>query len=1508
MPTYTKLVGYDSSTANNSAANYALYGQFTAEATGTGVAIKIYSASSGNVKCAVFDDNSGTPGTMLSQDNTGAAVTGSQWNYLTVPNVSITTSTVYWIGVISDTSGCIRNNWPTGTSKYKAATYGTFSFASDPAGLTSDGAQMAISVVAVLPEITDCEDEDLLETETGVLMDGTGLLGGTPALEIGNNAVYGSCTVKSTQTINSNDGSQVDFDVVLGSLSYGQNWLYHTTNVGTSAAYSINIYAVNVISSVDATIYHGDQATVSGGKFGATQSSSKLYLCDQADALGTNVEQTIVSWGDTSISFTVNKGSFSYGTLYLVVGRNNSTRGDSAERLSNGYSTTLAQKTRITYRQIVENGGGTVARLWHVSGYPWAVTDSQALIDALEDTNDGVVQAFRKRLFGSNEWTDGATTVTPAYSVPIFTGLINSFGEIKYELDESNGILKGGNWHVKIEDKLFGHTWDHAASGDSIWGLEGLHRTPRVKESSVHGWGYLGENFVRSTGGAAPQAVSIEEQSNSKIFSRIAALSEGEWLHLWCNQECFAVNAKTGTWPEYTATLCDPGGINDWGRGLYRSAKQDHFLSSIAGLDPIVADVPPAAVGRYCRLYSIPLNDGALMLTSDDEPLVVEEMRGVISPNISTEKSVTHVPIREDLSALQRTKNIEITRNLETSMAGFLFSRGLGGGGIDNGTIIENWQMPHLVICECVLTTELLTGDEYWDEYWEHWFDPWNRNPEKDEWIWIEHNIWLCPKQSTVFFSTAEEVMQALQDELIKLSNGDPTAHSWPDDGAPIGQPQFNFKYGIAKVLSPKGEVLRYRLYSCTEYEGNVFSTNGYITGPLAWVFALGTPCSENDNVYTRLRKGPEEYINLEITDNDRTLLVQQQNDVTFKAWGDKFNNWMYLDGSHKNYGALPTTSIVTSDIEDGSIESQAFGSMIPKYYYSWHWADYTPPTRGSIGIYTAPPTVTSYTVPTCPDDNVSRIFLPEGTNTNAFPVGDKILLGTTTGRFPQLTEEIDSVDDDLTFTNLVSLTTSSGGFDVETGNGIMMGTSLFYLDNGERWGKSYEEEKVVDPHYVNKGTEIEGFVLTDVFKSLLGETTISNIHVSKEIQYTDCNFFWDPDSRETPAINWDQLDRINPIVGQYYSLDLSSRDNILSILKNEMLMHRCCMTRYFDDSNLMWRYGFREVGPVNISLAYNSGYILSGDRAQNGTPTESHGSADLYNRIKFKVKTSGGGEDEYIFEQQNASIVGSDDVRTLEIKPSISRLPKYRSPSEGLISVGSSWSRMDLHKAFLPFLDAISYPSVVQSKKITLLQSMFPVGLPIIVDDETARTPYTHAPGLDNQPATVVGYSFNLAKNEGELEYRLGGSGETYTLGLAPACYMTSGNFSKNVGSWEGTPDDHFFSSSDQPKDAFFFDCYDFVDPTAPTARTTCGCGDYAVYAIEIGTYNWTPLPFTCEVDSTGYMTLTGTTTNINTAKNYAIIFQPYDSLENCQQVWAIHADDSNTIGTGGLPAIRWV
>lgn len=201
------------------------------------------------------------------------------------------------------------------------------------------------------PEITNCGDEDHYIGETGITITGTTFeTDGTDSRVRIDSSSAGTGT-SQTQTDTSWADTSINFTASLGSLDYGTNYLFVRNDTGNenSVGYEINLFQNLTTTSLnDTTIYNGQTSIeLNGSGFGSSQGSSKLYLCDSSDGSGTNVEQTVTTWASGKVTFTAVAGTLSLGTVYAIVGRNSSSLGDDAERLSPSQTATLGATPTI---------------------------------------------------------------------------------------------------------------------------------------------------------------------------------------------------------------------------------------------------------------------------------------------------------------------------------------------------------------------------------------------------------------------------------------------------------------------------------------------------------------------------------------------------------------------------------------------------------------------------------------------------------------------------------------------------------------------------------------------------------------------------------------------------------------------------------------------------------------------------------------------------------------------------------------------------------------------------------------------------------------------------------------------------------------------------------------------------------------------------------------------------------------------------------------------------------
>ena len=128
-PTQAKLVGADDASCDGSAGsgNFHLC-RFQAVSSGTVNTIRLKASGSGNAKVAIYADNSGSPGALLSAASGGTSVIAG-WNNIGIPSISVTNGAYYWLAFDSDTSlVCLKAS--SGLVYWKPAPYSTFTFPS----------------------------------------------------------------------------------------------------------------------------------------------------------------------------------------------------------------------------------------------------------------------------------------------------------------------------------------------------------------------------------------------------------------------------------------------------------------------------------------------------------------------------------------------------------------------------------------------------------------------------------------------------------------------------------------------------------------------------------------------------------------------------------------------------------------------------------------------------------------------------------------------------------------------------------------------------------------------------------------------------------------------------------------------------------------------------------------------------------------------------------------------------------------------------------------------------------------------------------------------------------------------------------------------------------------------------------------------------------------------------------------------------------------------------------
>lgn len=287
---------------------------------------------------------------------------------------------------------------------------------------------------AVIPAITDVDtDEEIAVGQTGVVITGTDFETDGANSRVRIDSASNGTGTSQTQTDTSWGDTSIQFTVSTGSLNYGTNYLFvrNQSLQENATGYAVNIFIQHSTSGLnESSVYDGQASiTVSGSNFGASQGTGKVYLCDSLDGSGTNVAQTVTNWATGSITFTINKGALSNGTVYVIVARNESTLGDTSERFSSNSQAITLIATPTPAVSSISDGDIQISET--------GVVISGA--DFLTPQGAGTVEFCASNSYVSpvaqtvTNWSDSSITINVvqgALSVgTVYTFITNSLGE-----------------------------------------------------------------------------------------------------------------------------------------------------------------------------------------------------------------------------------------------------------------------------------------------------------------------------------------------------------------------------------------------------------------------------------------------------------------------------------------------------------------------------------------------------------------------------------------------------------------------------------------------------------------------------------------------------------------------------------------------------------------------------------------------------------------------------------------------------------------------------------------------------------------------------------------------------------------------------------------------------------------------------------------------------------------------------------------------------------------------
>lgn len=243
--------GYQNSSPSNSWGSNAHHiGKFQSAYTGKISKVGVYSLASGNMKMNLYDVVSGVATNLLWADDTGVSATSGQYNYVSISGgVSVSAGTLYGIGINGDTDGVLSADataTSTGRTLKNGLPYSTFTAPDPTSGYTNETSSTYSYVLVAYgyepPTISTIDKEKKIDGEI-VTLTGLDFMPSNAIVEVCNNAVYGSATIKLSQTVTSQTDSEIQFTLDNNDQLWGLNYIFVTTDLGqiTATPMQINI-------------------------------------------------------------------------------------------------------------------------------------------------------------------------------------------------------------------------------------------------------------------------------------------------------------------------------------------------------------------------------------------------------------------------------------------------------------------------------------------------------------------------------------------------------------------------------------------------------------------------------------------------------------------------------------------------------------------------------------------------------------------------------------------------------------------------------------------------------------------------------------------------------------------------------------------------------------------------------------------------------------------------------------------------------------------------------------------------------------------------------------------------------------------------------------------------------------------------------------------------------------------------------------------------------------------
>ncbi|MCP4640235.1 MAG: hypothetical protein GY851_07385, partial [bacterium] len=762
--------------------------------------------------------------------------------------------------------------------------------------------------------------------------------------------------------------------------------------------------------------------------------------------------------------------------------------------------------------------------------------------------------------------------------------------------------------------------------------------------------------------------------------------------------------------------------------------------------------------------------------------------------------------------------------------------------------------------------------------------------------------IWLCAENSLVSFDTREELLDALQQELLLAYE------------AGAGGTTATGSDGTSYVYQVRPNGLHHDPTAQPDDSGPAPYYASFLGGPVAWALNLGPPnsnaMSERDDVLRRGSPWPA------------------------GDWASSpFPNWtwlrrVYWSTSDEMPQAYSPPDDNFSPYKPLWITWEVDDSWESVYYYQMDWNPWS--GLDTTGYY---PEWRTYDF-LIPGDYYGSpgpsLYLDWSTSVSNFNSAEDIVIGAA-DRFlkDQPTRSTAAVSSLNTAANKIVInpggswsfpdyTISTPHFSAiakhvasrasgnETESCFAYGGQLCYVP------AIHDESAGGDPWPVHQTTYIEAQLASDLFKALLGDDSgeldiqeifeFNNIPDAVDLDANGENEFYE-------TIDWDSFDQIvqPPFPNSYYSLDIEGADiNLYALLSEVLKLHGACATWEYDANKFQYVMKFRKIGVVNVSSANFSGRKINVDNRQiYATPSGEHSGDRLVSAVRARFNWNDG-EGKYLIninvdDEMNASATGGRR-KEITIADKVTHIAGYSSSNNDLNN--------EIMRHFVEnHLIKLAWPLPAQTVRGTLRCSMeSPCGSPVLITDPAAFNMYTGAYGLTAHPGLVTGLIVDFKTGECGVTYRVSPGA---TKDWAPSVRITDSTISSNdvitvvTGEWDTSRYNTLVDNMT------YFGNFTYNSSTGQT--TQVDTDPYLCTIYEEGKNGMVFEKVSVAVNA-GVTSVTLTLTDIgltwSTSDNYIMTFGKWgDDLHDTQRLWLYMAQDDGTLDDGATvtPGQEW-